>query len=385
MANLSYNNGEWAEVYIFFKVIADRKLFTADAAFNPIKDVYLDVLGVIREETPGEVYNYKTGERVIILLNHQPVGEVPVGEFIKYKNLLWSLLEENTATTFSSEEIEKFLNSIFIYNPKSPAHIVSKFCGGTVDIVIETKDRSGVNRVLGFSCKSDLRASSTLLNASGENTNFIFEVSGPMNDERMDHFNNLFKRTKRKGEICYDIATSDRMQYLKDIGCDIVFVDTAKQLSKINLIKCGGMEMPAILGGMLKKFYFENLSSQTSMEDCVDFLAEKDVAGYGFDDLRETYRSKIAHLLLCTFTGMRLGSPWNGRQVVNGGYIVVKNNGDVVAFHSTIADEFKDFLFAKMLMEGPSHSRHKDMVIYKENNKYYLKLALQLRFSLNRK
>lgn len=384
MAALSYNNGEWAEVYIFFKVIADRRLYTADANFNPIKDVYLDVLSVIREEVKGEVYKYMTGDYVTILLNHEPVGEIPVEEFIKYKNLLWKLLEQNTSTTFSSDEIESFLNSIFIYNPKSPAHIVSKFCGGTVDIVIETKDRSGVNRILGFSCKSDLRSSSTLLNASGDNTNFIFEVTGPMDDEKMDHFNNLFKEVTRKGEICYDVATTDRMQYLHAIGCDLQFADNAKPLARTNLIKCGGMEMPVIVAGLLKKFYFENLAGPTSIQDCIKYLADNDVACYGFDDLEETYHAKIAHLLLCTFTGMRLGTKWNGRQEVNGGYIVVKNNGDVVAFHSTIADEFKDFLVAKMIMESPSHSRHKDMVIYKDGNRYLLKLALQLRFSLNK-
>lgn len=384
MATLYYNNGEWAEVYIFFKVIADRKLYTADASFNPIKDVYLDVISVIREEIKGEVVKYKTGDRVTILLNQEPIGSIPVTEFVKYQNLLWKLLEENTRTTFASEEIEKFLNSIHIYNPKSPAQIVSKFCGGTVDIVIETKDRSGVNRILGFSCKSDLRASSTLLNASGDNTNFVFEVTGGMDDAKMKHFNNIFKPTIRRGELCLDIATADRMKYLKEIGCDIKFAGTAKKEAGINLIKCCGMEMPAIVGGMLKKFYYENNSGVTSVEDCIDYLAETDFVKYGFEDLKDTYRGKIAQFLLCTFTGMRLGSPWNGRQEVNGGYIVVKNNGDVVAFHSTIADEFKDFLVAKMRMESPSHSRHRDMVIIKEGDRYYLKLALQLRFSLNR-
>ncbi|MDE6309030.1 MAG: HpaII family restriction endonuclease [Muribaculaceae bacterium] len=384
MATLSYNNGEWAEVYIFFKIMADRKLFTADAAFNPIKDIYLDVLSVIREEVEGELYQYNTGDFVTILLNHEPVGTVPVEEFIKYKNLLWKLIEENTQTTFSSEEIENFLNSIYIFNPKSPAHIVSKFCGGTVDIVIETKDRSGVIRILGFSCKSDLRTAATLLNASGENTNFIFEVTGCIDDDKMNHFNNIFKKVQRKGNTCYDIATTDRMLYLRDSGCNIKFINTAKSFARANLIKCGGKEMPEIVAGMLKKYYFENLSGPTSMEDCIDYLADNDIAEYGFDDLKDTYRGKIAQLLLCTFTGMRLGSQWNGRQEVNGGYIVVKNDGDVVAFHSTIADEFKDFLVAKIIMESPSHSRHKDMFIYKENGKYYLKLALQLRFQLNK-
>jgi type II restriction enzyme len=384
MANLSYNNGEWSEVYIFFKVLVDRKLYTADATFKPIKDVYLDVLSVIREEVKDKVYKYKTGDTVSILLNDKPVSQVPIDKFLKYKNLLWKLIENNTETTFSSDEVEDFLNSIYVFNPKSPAHIVSNFCGGTVDIVIETKDRSGVNRILGFSCKSDIRTSSTLLNASGDNTNFVYEVIGSMNDDKMKQFNSLFRVVKRKDKTCYDVATYDRMKYLHDIGCDIRFVDTARPIANRNLVICGGIEMPHIVAGMLKKFYYDNLSSPTSIEDCIEYLAEKDVVGYGFDDLTQTYQGKVAQLLLNTFTGMRLGSKWDGRQAVNGGYIVVKNNGDVVAFHSTIADEFKDFLVAKMHMESPSHSRHKDMVIYKENGHYYLKLGLQLRFSLSK-
>lgn len=386
MAKISYNNGEWAEVYIFFKVIADRRLYTADASFNPIKNVYLDVLGVLREEKEGEIYNYKTGDVVTILLNHEVVGRLPVSEFHRYKDILWKLLENNTSTTFSSEEIEEFLTKLHIEKPKSPAKNVSDFCGGTVDIVIETKDRSGVNRILGFSCKSDIRSSSTLLNASGDNTNFIYEVTGPMDDAKMEHFNNLFNLKIRKGLEKLEIATSKRMQYLIDEGCDLVFIAPARDLARKNLIKCGGKEMPAIVGGMLRKFYFENQAGATSIDDCITYLAENDVAEYEFDynELLTTYRGKVAQLLLCSFTGMRLGSPWDGRQAVNGGYIVVKNDGDVVAFHSTIADEFKDFLVAKMVMEGPSHSRHKDMVIYKENDRYFLKLGLQLRFTLNR-
>ncbi|MCF0158768.1 MAG: HpaII family restriction endonuclease, partial [Veillonella sp.] len=378
MATLFYNKGEWSEVYIFFKVIADRKLYAADSKFNVIKDVFLDVISVIREEVVDQIYCYKTGDKVSICLNNKEVRTVESCEFTKYKNLLWKLLEQNTETTFSSDEIEYFLNSIFIFNPKSPSTSISKFCGGTVDITIETRDRGGVDRILGFSCKSDLSASSTLLNASVDNTNFIFEVTGGMNDDKMNHFNNLFKKTNRKGQICYDIATTDRMKYLKEIGCDLQFVSPVKAVTRANLIKCGGMEMPAIVGGMLKEFYFENFGGHTSMDDCIEYLAKNDTVGYGFDDLEDTYRAKIAQLLLCTFTGMRLGTPWNGRQDVNGGYIVVKSNGDVVAFHSTIADEFKDFLVSKMHMEGPSHSRHKDMVIYKEEGKYFLKLALQL-------
>jgi type II restriction enzyme len=372
------------KIHIFFKVIADRILYAADANINSTKNIFLDVLNVVGDESKGEIFNRKTIDLVTILLNNEPIGETPVEEYVKYKNLLWKLIENNTETTFTSEEVENFLNSIHVFNPKSQVHVVNDFYNGKVNIVTEIEDRGGVKRILCFSCKSDSNASFILLNASGDNTNFVFEVTGLMDDEKMEHFNNIFKQTVRKGKVCYDIATSDRMRYLHEIGCDIEFHDTAKQITKTNLIKCGGMEMPAIVAGMLKKYYFENLSKSASVTDCVEYLAENDVVGYGFDDLTDTYRSKIAHMLLCIFTGLRLGSKWDGRQSVNGGYIVVKNNGDVVAFHSTISDEFKDFLVAKMHMESPSHSRHKDMVIYKEDGRYFIKLALQLRFSLSR-
>ena len=384
MPTLSYNQGEWGEVYIFFKVIADRKLYTADKDYNIIKNVYLDVISVLREEVPGKQYRYETGDCVNILLNGNFVASVPRLEFEKYKNILWKLLEENTDTTFSSSEVESFLNSIFVFKPKSPARDVSNFFGGTVDIVIETRDRSGVDRLLGFSCKTDLAHSATLLNASKDNTNFVFEVVGDMDDDKMNHFNNLFTERIVKGVPKFHVATTKRMQYLHELGCDLTFIENATSTAKANLIKCGGIEMPLIVSGLLKKFYFENLASTTTIEDCIEYLADNDIAGYGFDDLKDTYRSKIAGLLLATFTGMKLGKTWDGRQKVNGGYIVVKNNGDVVAFHSTITDEFKDFLVCKMAMESPSHSRHKDMVIYKDGDKYFLKLALQLRFSLSR-
>jgi hypothetical protein len=83
------------------------------------------------------------------------LSQVPIERFLKFKNLLWHLLENNTETVLPSNEVEEFLNSIYAFNPKSPTHIVSKFCGGTVDIVIETKDRSGVNRILGFSFQNE--------------------------------------------------------------------------------------------------------------------------------------------------------------------------------------------------------------------------------------
>jgi len=200
----------------------------------------------------------------------------------------------------------------------------------------------------------------------------------------MNHFNNIFKVTQRRGEVCKDIATHERIDYLKELGIDLKFVKTALPIANENLIMSGGMEMPKIIAGMLKLFYFVNSGSRTFINDCIKYLSENDIAGYGFPNLEDVYYSKVASFLYNTFTGLRLGTLWNGKAEVNGGYIVVKKDGDVVAFHSTIADEFKDFLVSTSFLEGPSHKRHLDMVIEKEGDRYYLKFALQIRFALNR-
>ena len=34
------NKGEWSEMYIFFKLMSDRKVYVADKDMNKLKDVY---------------------------------------------------------------------------------------------------------------------------------------------------------------------------------------------------------------------------------------------------------------------------------------------------------------------------------------------------------
>ena len=152
--------------------------------------------------------------------------------------------------------------------------------------------------------------------------------------------------------------------------------------AKRNLILSGGNEMPSIVANMLKAYYFEGESkaANSSIEYALDYVIQNNSANYEFDDTASMYRRKVGTLLYDMFTGMRLSDAWNGRSSVNGGYIVAKDDGDVIAYHSCMADEFKDFLIHQLGFESPSASRHHYMKIYKENGKYYLKLNLQIRF-----
>lgn len=384
--NKGKNIGEWSEMYIFFKLMSDRKVYVANKDMNRLKDVFLNIISIIREENKGKEYRYFTGDVVKITLNGEEVATVDSSRFTDNVKKVWDMIISKKDTTFSDQEVIDFLSSIFIQNISSPAQKKSEFFGGTADIVLDTMDyRSGVNQIMGFSCKSDIDAAATLFNASGDNTNFEYEIVGNFDDEKMNAFNGMFHEVTKKGVTKYEVATGDRMRYLKECGVDLRFVNPVKDVARQNLVRCGGMEMPKILGGMLKYYYFECGAASVGVEDAIKYLADTDYVGYGFDDLYDTYRVKIANLLYAMFTGLRFSKPWSGRSDVSGGYIVVKRDGDVVAFHSCIADEFKDFLIDKLKFEGPSCSRHKYMEIYKKDDgKYYLKLALQFRFKLKK-
>lgn len=384
--NKGKNIGEWSEMYIFFKLMSDRKVYVADKDMNRLKDVFLNIISIIREENKGKEYRYFTGDVVKITLNGEEVATVDSARFTDNAKKVWDMIISKKDTTFSDQEVIDFLSSIFIQNISSPAQKKSEFFGGTADIVLDTMDyRSGVNQIMGFSCKSDIDAAATLFNASGDNTNFEYEIVGNFDDEKMKAFNGMFHEVTKKGVTKYEVATGDRMRYLKDCGVGLRFVNPVKDVARQNLVRCGGIEMPKILGGMLKYYYFECGAASVGVEDAIKYLADTDYVGYGFDDLYDTYRVKIANLLYAMFTGLRFSKPWSGRSDVSGGYIVVKRDGDVVAFHSCIADEFKDFLIDKLKFEGPSCSRHKYMEIYKKDDgKYYLKLALQFRFKLKK-
>ena len=391
MPNLSGNKGEWSEIYIFLKLMSDGKVYAADKNMNRLTNVFLNIIKIIREEYKNQKYEYYTGPIVKIFLNNAEVApSLDLSDFQSAKDALWDVLKNAPrGNGITCDTVEAFLSSIYVTKLKAPAAQQNEFFGGTQDITMQVQDyRNGIASVIGFSCKSDFTAKSTLFNASKENTNFIYEITGNIDDVLMDQFNSTYtirnKKNKETGamEPHEVVAIRERIQLLKNAGCDIEYSNMSVNSAKRNLILSGGNEMPLIVANMLKAYYFEGegQASNSSIDYALNYVVQNNSAGYEFDDIESMYRRKVGTLLYDMFTGMRLAKTWDGRSSVNGGYIVAKDDGDIVAYHSCMADEFKDFLIHQLGFESPSASRHQYMSIYKENDKYYLKLNLQVRF-----
>ena len=226
--------------------------------------------------------------------------------------------------------------------------------------------------------KADLIDNSIFFNASKDNTNFVYKLVGNVDDNFMQTFNSL---ETKQGHT--DIFA--RMDFLNESKINLEFICPMTYTTTQNLVMACGMEMPSIVGEMLYFYYYVNKGKTTDISDCLPWLCSKNPAKYTFDNLDNLYRYRIQTLLYAMFTGLRFSKPWNCKSDVNGGYIAVKTDGDVVAYRSCIADEFKEFLFNKLRFESPSCSRHQCMSIEKKNGEYFIKFPLQIRFALKNK
>ena len=71
---------------------------------------------------------------------------------------------------------------------------------------------------------------------------------------------------------------------------------------------------------------------------------------------------------------------WDGVYDATGGYLIVKENGDVLCYHIYNKNKFEDYLFNNTRLETASSTRHEFGSIYKQDGLYYFKLNLQIRF-----
>ena len=71
---------------------------------------------------------------------------------------------------------------------------------------------------------------------------------------------------------------------------------------------------------------------------------------------------------------------WSGQLDTTGGYLVVKDNGEIVCYHIYNRNEFENYLLKNTKLETASSSRHDFGIIYEEDNELRIKLNLQIRF-----
>ena len=354
------NKGEWSEIYTLFKLLGDGVVYAGDADMNRISSLFYPIISVIRQEEQRMKYDPEVKTKtVIVYADNKEVMRVPMSDFAQKAKELLDKIKKTTGRAFALRSIEDFMHSVKCYTLKAKS--VDK-----TDIRLVVHDlRTGTRPTLGFSIKSQLGASSTLLNPS-DATLFTYRVEGrtPISDEDISRINAI-------------PAEGDRLKELMLTGYKLDYFATDHSTFENNLMVVDSF-MPQIIAQALANHYTFGING---IDESINLVAEANPVGYKVKDLGNFYRIKFKNLLINVALGMTPAKEWDGKYEANGGYLVVKKDGDIVCYHFYDRNQLEDYLVKNTNFDNPSRSRYHYGSIYREKDgKAYVKLCLQIRF-----
>ena len=352
---MSGNKGEWSELYAFMKLLSQGRVYAANEKVEKIDEVYYPILKIMREENKGEVIDYVIhNDRIDIEIESNTVMSVSRNEMENKANELLAEIAKHSGS-FELEAIAKFANGIKVTKIKAPS-------SDTTDISMQIEDvHTSYVRDVGFSIKSEVGSAPTLMNA-GQTTNFIYRVKG-ITSKQAEEINAIDTKTKIK----------ERMKAIKDCGGTVEYAGMNHAGFKRNLMMID-TNMPQIIGNMLLYHYDEDIKECKKL---VELVGERDPLGYGESMM---YEYKFKKFLCSCALGMKPAKVWDGLDEANGGYIIVKADGEILAYHIYNRNFFEQYLLDNTIIERASTSRHDYMSLYEENGEMFIKMNLQVRF-----
>ncbi len=355
-ATLTGNKGEWSEFYAFIKILTDGKVFTADKNLKILEDHFHIVLKIIRQEAIGkkEYDISKNNGQVIVSDEHAKIAIVDLETIKGSVAKVFDQIKNSKGTTFEVTSAASPMHNLHCSQMRASS-------GKKADLTIVLYDKKSPEfPELGFSIKSMLGSPATLLNASSA-TNFLFRIATENN-------------SSVQGSDNMSVRDATKLTY--GAGAHLEFIGMDSDVFRRNLRKIDSI-FPEIVAQMLRHYY---MGEATTIKDLADKISDDPVFMGRIDFTKEMLVMNIKRFLSSVALGMMPSKDWDGYTEAHGGYIIVKEDGDVVCYHLYNRDRFEDYLFHNTKLDTPSTTRHQFGKIYKKNGEQLMKLNLQIRF-----
>lgn len=355
---ITQNKGEWSELYVFIKLLSDGILYGADSNLEKIKDLYFPLTRIIRTEN-GNMKFYEKHDSKIKIITEDNIEILSMGldEFTQKANELLDAIREAKTSSFSIPTIETFMHVIKCSKIKADSKDKS-------DITVVLHDpKTQRDETFGFSIKSKLGSPSTLFNAA-KSTNFTYEVAG-LDKTQITQINEIATPAKLK----------DRLIKILELGT-VTYSEILNPIFEYNL-QMVDTNFPIIVAEMLKLYF---TGKGKTIIDLTKKLEEINPCKINEKYVQNFYKHKIKTFLTDIALGMTPATPWNGNIQATGGYIIVKESGEILCYHIYNHNEFQNYLFKNTKLDTPSSSRHNFGTIYEKDGKYFLNLNIQIRF-----
>ena len=199
-------------------------------------------------------------------------------------------------------------------------------------------------------------------------TNFTFKIKGNvLSQSEISQINNINTTSKIR----------DRINAIYAKGCHIVLDnDFDNHVFKNNLILIDSL-LPEILSNALIAFYKDGIVKLSAISNK---LTLDNPLKYNQSLNHKFYEHKLKRFLSEVALGMMPGTTWTGLYDGTEGYLVIKEDGDIVCYHIINRNLFEDYLLENTKFETPSTTRHGFGAIFTKNNELFIKLNLQIRF-----
>lgn len=358
---LKGNKGEWSEPYALLKLLADGKLFLGGENFKKIKGLFYPILKVIRHEKIRSV-EFSYYNSLVIISNGKVLLKVPISDFVKNAKLCFDRIKKSNTKTgsFGIPEIEKFLTTISIKKLKAKSKLKN-------DITIQIVDsKTFISPLLGFSVKSQMGGPSTLVNASGV-TNFTFILSeNSLNKKDISKVNNTKK-------------FSEKFRMLDELGVSLKFEKVEHRIFRSNLQTIDS-NFDQILSELLILFY-SNTLNENSVAKLVNKVSSMNKFEFDLETNSSMYELIMKKFLTDYALGMRASEVWKREYEATGGYLIVRDDGEIICYHFYFAKNFEDYIYKNTKFEAGSPSKHHFGKIYLQDGFLKIKLNLQVRFT----
>ncbi len=371
------NKGEWSEPYAAIRILGEKKLFIADENGKRNNEEWMDVLRLIRHETVNKencIVSYCCPENstdVEIFLDDEYVTSVAAARFLHMANVLAAEIRCGRGSSFAvSDELMVFLSEIYMRSLKAKS--INKS-----DIFLSIRDprASIIRENIGFSIKSDFGKPPTLFNTAKASA-VVYRVIN-MTDDLMNEVNGMLDS---KGNA----AVMDRCRRILDSGCELIF----EGYPVAERAGCRAFQenldlIDPRLGDVIERIlwnHFVNRENRLDITDVTQRIIEENPCGLSRPEIKYPYMMKS--FLYAAYCGMTASTLWNGSNQVNGGFIKVSSEGEVLVHYALESDEFKSYLYSHCFLDFPStdegHGHYAK--VYKENGQYYFRLNFQIKY-----
>lgn len=355
------NKGEWSELYTFFQLLAEGKLFSADENLNQTNS-FVEVISIQRGDS-GKNLNFKLTNNAKINIINADTDEIILSfSQAESKEIASILVDEiNGKTGISAGLIERIQKlNITQVAEKSQSK-------GDIDIKIYDPVH-GISSDQKFSIKSFLGSDPTLFNAN-KTTNIIYRitdsVNNPITKELLNEINDL--KTGHK--------YINRIAKITELGYSIKFHSYEDDTFKLNL-QVIDSDLPEIIAHIVLDKY---VSKITRIPDVIEKINTDNPMDYDLSQGHRFYEYRIVNFLVEAALGMTSKAVWSGEYDVVGGIIIVKPDAELLCYHLIDFNKFKHYLKNASRLDNPSGSKMGYGSVYIDGKESFIKLNFQIK------